>query len=376
MTENKQATDYVLNFVSELLPHAQITITHDYQCTIRPEDDQVRVYIGRDLIEDFGEALKKDSRNNYFYTIENRIRFKIYEELGGKGLIPGFDICSAILEEKCVWLKKIRTSVSFDKNFCKVLSNGLNLLSDALGSILASSDIELAEIEADKKIVDILIGYYEAKGHLTTDDAEIESLTFLKAAAVCTIMELDKKKRESNIPRVKKGYDKEIYAIVSKLRREPFRDIQLPECIHEYSAYKKAGSGQQDVKLATTEVVDADKLDILLEKLDPRLKRRRQGAWQAFRSENPDRLSQAANSMVELLDQVIGQVCQDTALATYLEKKYHSSKDTKWVGVTRNWISETKSYLHRIKHHVDEQSVQLTEKILLGAENIMLVVLE
>ena len=76
------------------------------------------------------------------------------------------------------------------------------------------------------------IGYYEKNGHLTDGGAEIESLSFLKAAAVCELLELDQKKNKSNIPRVKKGYDKKIYAIVSTLRREPFRDIQLPECIH------------------------------------------------------------------------------------------------------------------------------------------------
>lgn len=121
--------------------------------------------------------------------------------------------------------------------------------------------------------------------------------------------------------------------------------------------------------------VDVDRLDDLLEKLDPKLKRRRQGAWQAFRSDNPDRLSQAANSMVELLDKVIGHVCQNSTLAEYLESKYHSSKDTKWVDATRKWISETKSYLHRIKHHVDERPGQITERLLHGAESIMLVVL-
>ena len=159
------------------------------------------------------------------------------------------------------------------------------------------------------------------------------------------------------------------------MRREPFRDIQLPECIHEYAVYKQT-SDQQDVEHAIAIAVDVDKLDDLLEKLDPKLKRRRQGAWQAFRSDNPDRLSQAANSMVELLDKVIGHVCQNSTLVEYLESKYHSSKDTKWVDATRKWISETKSYLHRIKHHVDERSEQLTERLLHGAESIMLVVLE
>lgn len=375
MTENKNAIKYVLDFVSELLPHSSATIGHDYQLTIRTKDGHVSVYIGHDLIDDFGEALKKDHRNNYYYTIENRIKFKIYEELGPKGMIPNFDVCSAILEEKGDWAKWVRTSVSFDSSFCKVLGNGLNLLSDNLGSILASSDIDLADIEADKKRVDELIKYYEKKGHLTDGGAEIESLSFLKAGAVCELLELDQKKNKSNIPRVRKGYDKEIYAIVSTLRREPFRDIQLPECIHEYAAYKKT-SGQRDAEQAITITVDVDKLDGLLEKLDPKLKRRRQGAWQAFRSENPDRLSQAANSMVELLDQVIGHVCQNTTLAKYLESKYHSSKDTKWVDATRKWISETKNYLHGIKHHVDERSEQLTERLLHGAESIMLVVLE
>jgi hypothetical protein len=173
MTENKNAIDYVLDFVYELLPDAKPVINRDYQLTIRTKGGHVSVYIGRDLIDDFGEALKKDHRNNYFYTIENRIKFKIYEELGQKGMIPNFDVCSAILEEKGDWAKWVRMSVSFDNNFCKVLGYGLNLLSDTLGSILASSDIDLADIEADKKRIDELIRYYEKNGHLTDGGAEL-----------------------------------------------------------------------------------------------------------------------------------------------------------------------------------------------------------
>src|SRR5207244_11497835 len=46
----------------------------------------------------------------------------------------------------------------------------------------------------------------------------------------------------------------------------------------------------------------------------------------ALLSNNPDRLSQAANSMVELLDQVISQVCEGTDLAAYLKAKYRSEE--------------------------------------------------
>jgi len=117
------------------------------------------------------------------------------------------------------------------------------------------------------------------------------------------------------------------------------------------------------------------KLDSLLDRLDPRLRRRRDGAWAALHSDNPDRLSQAANSMVELLDQVIGQVCIDTDLATFLMNRYPNQK-TEWVGATRQWIGRTKDNLHSAKHHVDLQSEQVTKTLLSTTENILLLILE
>ncbi len=122
--------------------------------------------------------------------------------------------------------------------------------------------------------------------------------------------------------------------------------------------------------------VENRKLDQLLEKLDPRLRERREGAWLTFRSDNPDRLSQSANSMVELLDQVITQVCKDTELAVFLKEKYQTHEKTDWVDATRKWISRTKSSLHRVKHYVDNQSEKLAEGLLTSAESIMLVILE
>jgi hypothetical protein len=80
--------------------------------------------------------------------------------------------------------------------------------------------------------------------------------------------------------------------------------------------------------------------------------------------------------MVELLDQVIGKVCKDTELAVFLKNKYQTHEETKWIDATRKWISETKSNLHRVKHHIDQQSEQLTKSLLTSAESIMLVILE
>lgn len=122
--------------------------------------------------------------------------------------------------------------------------------------------------------------------------------------------------------------------------------------------------------------VSQSRLDKLLDQLDPRLRRRREGAWDALRSDNPDRLSQAANSMVELLDQVIGQVCKNTDLPTFLTTKYQTHQKTEWVDASRKWIGLTKDNLHSAKHHVDVQSEQLTKTLLTTAESIILMILE
>ncbi len=80
--------------------------------------------------------------------------------------------------------------------------------------------------------------------------------------------------------------------------------------------------------------------------------------------------------MAELLDQVIGQVCKGTDLATYLATKYQTHQKTEWVDATKKWIGQTKDNLHSAKHHVDHQSEELTKALLSTAESIILAILE
>lgn len=79
--------------------------------------------------------------------------------------------------------------------------------------------------------------------------------------------------------------------------------------------------------------------------------------------------------MVELLDQVISLACGETSLNDYLENKFGSEKESKWVEVTRKWIGETKSHLHRVKHHTDFQSEKMTRTLIEGAESIIVLIL-
>jgi hypothetical protein len=345
---------YIKDFLKSLAPDAKVQQVQEFTFRIDMHDDRTEVCFDRSQMEDFEVALERFQKTNYFHTLENRIRFRIFVAMGVKGLIPYLQISSELLREKGEWLKNLPTDVAFDTDFCAVLYHGLTLLSGSIGKTLASG-LKLPEVEAEKQAVDNLKRFYEEKGHLTSSGAEMESLSYLKAAAVCAIMEKEKARREAEIPRLRKAIDGEIYSIVSRIRDDPFRDIKLPEAMHDYALQQGAANTPKTPRYLREVVPDEEqgKLDKLLDRLDTRLRRRREGAWEALHSDNPDRLSQAANSMVELLDQVISQVCGDTDLATFLTAKYRTHQKTEWVDATRKWIGRTKDNLQSAKHHVD-----------------------
>jgi len=368
---------YIKEFLKWLVPDAAVKQVPEFIFQIDLRDDRTKVRFDRSEMEDFEVALEKFPNTNYFHTLENRIRFRMFVALGAKGLIPYLQISSELLREKGEWLKNIRSSAAFDLDFCEVLYKGLKLLSASIAKTL-SSGLNLPEVQAEKRRVDSLVKFYEKQMHLTSSGVSMESLSYLKAAAVCVIMEKEKSRQVADIPRVRKAIDADIYSIVSRIRDDPFRDIRLPEAIHDYAIQQGATNTPKTPTYVRQSVPDPEqsKLDKLLERLDPRLRRRREGAWEALRSDNPDRLSQAANSMVELLDQVISQVCKDTDLASFLTKKYETHQKTEWVDATRKWIRQTKDNLHGAKHHADEQSEQLTKALLTTTESIILVILE
>lgn len=381
MTDSaNNTTEYISKFIRNLLPNAEVQLNPGLTFIIRAGTSSFEVRFGRDEADDFEVALEQYRNTNYFHTLDNRIKFRIYLILGSAGLLSDFNISSELLEEKGEWLKNYRIDIEFSDWFSKVLYEGLQRLSNSLSEILSSTGLQIDDIREDKDYVDGLVKYYEENGHLGSRGASMQSLSFLKAAAVSSILELEKRKKASSISRVQKRLDQEIYSIVAEIRKEHFRDIKLPECIYEYAIQIKNTPEEIEIVESIKQTIASNpasqKLDALLERLEPKLNRRREGAWQAFKSANPDRLSQAANSMVELLDQVIGLVCKDTNLAQYLTDKYQTHEETKWVDATRKWISETKSNLHRVKHHTDYESERLAESLLTSAENIMLVILE
>ncbi|MCD6360973.1 MAG: hypothetical protein J7M38_08910 [Armatimonadetes bacterium] len=384
MKTNKRAVDYIIDLVKRFDSTASIHFDptsptrYVYLFRINIQGQNIDLQFNRGIMDDFEIAIKEHKDTDYYFNLENSVKFKIYVLLGSRGFIPDFEVSSEFLNEKGQWLERYSVNVSFDERICEALYGGLRKLAEFLRQVLKDHKSGLRDMRAEKEYIDSLVQYYEKHGHLSSEGVGVESLGFLKAAAVCEIIEKEKEKMQTDIPRVKKEIDKQIYSIVESLREAPFPGIRLPECIRDYNI---AAKKRNDISVSVQPKAMAgkhlnNKLDALLDNLNPNLKNKRIGAWMTFESDNPDRLSQSANSMVELLDKVIGQVCQEKELPEYLKEKYGTKEETQWLYATKKWISETKSNLHRVKHHADYKAEILALSLLENAESIMLVILE
>jgi hypothetical protein len=373
-----RAIEYIGRLVREVASNAEVHLAGpDYRFIVKIGGDSTEVTFSEELMDDLDIALQKFQSTSYFHTLRNRVRYPILIALGSKGLIPNFKVSSDLLDESGEWLKNFRADVRFPSKWYETFDRGLELLAGFMAGML-SHGLRLPDVEADKRLVDSIREYYKEQGHFNSQGAELASLSFLKAAAFCVILEKEGAKSAQKLPRLRKALDQEIYFIVSIMREAPLADIRLPDIVQDYAAEADPRSSPKAPEYYRELPADPaqNRLDELLRKLDPRLVRRRQGAWEALRSSNPDRLSQAANSMVELLDQVIGQVCAGADLAAFLKSKYATHQKTEWVDATRKWISETKSNLHSTKHHTDPQSEQLTKYLLGSAELVILALIE
>ncbi|MGK2915457.1 MAG: hypothetical protein ACSLE5_13595 [Porticoccaceae bacterium] len=373
MVEITDPFEYMAALVSGIAGDVRILGISNYRFLIELRATKVQVQFGRDEIDDLAEGLKRNRNSPHFAGLESRVKFRIYTILGREGFLDNLRISDELANEKGDWQPNIRADVDFPKQFEQALSRGLKVLDDALTGILAESTVEVPEIAEDAENIRYLIKYYEKNGHLSSREAEYKSLSYLKGAAICAIATLETERDSTNITRIRKVLNENIYSVVLPLCSAPFDKVAAPECVREFLSHlaflKQAPPANPQTKTILPE--NADRIAELLDELGSRYARRRNGAWQAFRSENPDRLSQAANSMVELLDQVIAEVCQTTTLNDFLVAKFGSNDESKWVDATKKWIAETKSNLHRVKHHKDYLSEQLTGALMKNAESVI-----
>jgi hypothetical protein len=367
----QKAVDFVINTIKALDDRIIIDLSNRwldmfiYLFHIELNDKKFDIEFGKARMDNFESAIENYSETSYYYELEKEIKFRIYETLGSNGLITDFEVSRELINEiEDRWKEGDSLyPVSLNQKMNESIFNGLNKLSDFLTYLITEHKIKRADIMAAKKGIDNLIAHYIKYNNLC-DRASIDNLGLLKAAAVCEITHKEKERSQNSIPIVKSELTKGIFEIVSIIREEPFRRIKMPSFVADYSVAQK-GENITNIKAKRT-----DDLDAMLDRLDLNLKNKRIGAWDTFGSNNPDRLSQAANSMVELLDKVIGILCGNMEFNEYLKKRY-GVEEIKWIGVQRKSISETKAKLNRVKHHTNYTDEPIAEGLLVSAEAIM-----
>lgn len=375
----KKSCQYILDFLRNLTSLFKVDYFYSaseswvYKFIIEYNNERLEIEFGAEIIDDFDVALKKGFKDNYFNVLESKIKFTSLIAIGEKGWLPNYLVSRDFLNEKREWLSEFNLPVEFNPELTESLYNGLNKINKSLENILQNSDLEVEAIKNDKYRIQKSIDYYERKGTLN-DIISIETLSYLKASLLAEIIFLENKKKSESINRIKAEYDKKIYKLVRELRCTPFLDVKLPECINEYII--DIHSPEKIEKQISVPDYTNVELDKLLEKLDSRLPPKRTGAWETFHSNNPDRFSQSANSMVELLDQVIRLTCVDLSLDNYLRNKFGDIEEIKWAEATRKWISETKSKLNKVKHHIGYNNESLAKHLLTSSESIIFLLLK
>lgn len=235
MKENENALSYIEKSIKEL--NINFNVSNSYQpftyfVTVLLNDTQHTIKLPRSLIDDFEVALEKYIDTPYFGTLESAIKFNIYIALGSAGFLPDFEVSHEIINENREWIKKYAVDVFFNDKITKILLEGLKYLNRFFDSLLEKyPSLDLNEVKEHKEWIEDLLQYYNKEKTLNSPGVEIKNLQYLKSAALTQIIDLEEKRREEKKPIIKTALSKEIYYIVSELRKDPFLAIKLPDFV-------------------------------------------------------------------------------------------------------------------------------------------------
>jgi hypothetical protein len=373
MSAARGPDEFLAEIVSQFAPAAQVLFHPSRELTVTDHLTSARISFSRGEIDDLAEALKRPTGTAYFANLERHIRIRVAISLMRSGITPDLRLAEELMRGGDEWPANKFVDIALLNPFAQIIVGGMRSLHEALTTLIANSPIEVPAIAEDAANVHYLIKYYEEAANLSSPRVGKENLGYIKGAAICAIALLEEKRRATRIDRIKAAINQQIVSISEWVEDDPYAKIQTPQCVIEYiqAAHTPERTRVEVPRLDTMLATSSDRLDEYLEALGPQFTRRRQGAWEAFRSDNPDKLSQASNSMVELLDKVLGRLCEGTTMEKFLVERFGDSDEHKWVEATRKWISETKSNLHRVKHHDDYTSAKLIESLMKSAENVM-----
>ncbi len=231
---------------------------------------------------------------------------------------------------------------------------------------LAQAGVPVQSLERDMEVLGAIKGQYETRGNLNDSELSGSTLSYIKAAVGCWILNLERQKASATTSRVREALSQRIFEIFGEFwTASPYNRIPLPQIFRDYIAEQNTAATAQ----GTEQIVPSIDIGRFLKGVDPRLENRWRGAWDALRSENPDKVSQAANSMVEVLDQVIDSICNGKPFTEVLAERYPHQREV--IETKRKYIAALKSTLHSVKHETNEQQVHTAEDLMHASEGII-----
>lgn len=138
------------------------------------------------------------------------------------------------------------------------------------------------------------------------------------------------------------------------------------------------------------EIIKSKELKKLLIKINPELDRKREGAWECILSENQDKYSQSANSMINLLDWTLREFAPGEDVKNYfnLEKKdkitrkmkleyiLRSNQDTKLINFYIKNFLDIYEFLNNAKHSLKFDEGDVLESHFYIIEGIILFIIK
>lgn len=257
-SENKNAVNYVISKIHSLLGGVEVILTqkHSLNYTFHIPSHKLEIIFGRATMEDFQVAIEKYRNSDQYQALENFINFRIYITLGQTGLIPKFLVAHEFLKEKRDWLQNYNGELDKSKWLYETFNEGLKMLSAFLDDLVAKYEVTSDGIHQEQEDIKQLVDFYENEHHFTERRVSVNNLGYFKAAAVCVLLRKEKEKKSIVIPRILQTKDQEIYKIVTELRKKPFPQIKMPDCIYDYAEHVKTEANDSEgAKVPTRDLV-------------------------------------------------------------------------------------------------------------------------
>src|SRR3990172_7380589 len=210
----KEACKYLLEYLRSLSANLKVEYFYspsqfrNHKFTIAFKKEILTLEYSFEIIDDFDEALSRETKDNYFFTLESKLKFDALIQLFEKSWLTNHSMTEEFLNEKRNWLSDYSSDVRFNSRISKSIYDGLVKLSGFLTSILNRTEFPIESIENDLEICKSIIDYYDEKGNLNERRVEHDSPSFLKAGAIIEIINLEVKRNNEKIDRIKKEYDK------------------------------------------------------------------------------------------------------------------------------------------------------------------------